>query len=189
MRIAPSLIVLCIASQAHADRGLSLELGYLRNRVAVTDQTALDGQAARFSIRLTVRRHFHWGVEAEEGRLEGTTALPNGAIARTQGSTQQLQESPLEGNTLGLKLFGGVHGNTGPVMFGADLAGGMRDTWVSSDQGPDVAGYKNAPLLEVRTRADLWLTRSMTLGAVATSDLRERRDISLGVVFAMHFNR
>ncbi len=187
MRIAASLFVVALASPAYADTGsgVSFELGYLRNRVAVTDNTALDGQVGRFGIRVSLGPHFHFGGEAEEGSIAGTTSLPNGVVAR---STSEL-EGPLEGNTLGLKAYAGVHANAGMFQVGADLAGGVRDTWVSSDRGMDVAGRKNEPLLEARTRADLWLTRSMTIGAVASTDLIERRNVSLGAVLSLQFTR
>ena len=195
MRIGPLLIVLAVAGPAHADDELSLELGYLRNRVAVTDKTAIDGQAIRFTVKLSRGEHVHFGAEAEEGLLEGTTTLPNGAVARlapgaeTQTpSTSIGPESPLEGNTLALKLFAGVHSDLRRrVVISSDLALGFRDTWVSSDLGTDVAGRKEAMLLEMRTRADVRVSPRSTVGAVATTNLIDRRDVSLGLVFALHF--
>jgi hypothetical protein len=185
MRIAPSLIVLVMASQAHAESGVSFDFGYARSRVAVTDQTALGAEVGRFGLRISLGRHFHFGSEVEEGSVAGTSTLPAGAIARTMDEPQ----GPLEGNTLGLKAFMGAHTNAGKVRFSADVAGGMRDTWVSSDLGKDVAGRKNEPLLELRSRADVWLTSSTTIGAVASTDLIERRDVSFGAVFALHFSK
>lgn len=183
MRIAPSLVVLAIASQAHADNAMSFDFGYARNRVAVTDQTALDGDLGRFGLRISLGPHFHFGGEAEEGRLAGTSSLPDGAIARSTSEPG----GPLEGNTLGLKLFAGVHANAGRFIVGADVAGGVRDTWVSGDQGMDVAGFKNQPLLEVSSRADVRMSTTTTLGAVATTDVLDRRNVSFGAVFALRF--
>jgi hypothetical protein len=188
MRIAPSLLVLCLASHAHADSGVSFDFGYVRNRVAVTDQTALGGELARFGIRVSLRKYFHFGAEAEEGRLAGTSSLPSGTVARTSGGGLE-PTGPLEGNTLSLKAVAGVHNRVGPFMFSADLAAGVRDSWVSSDLGPDVAGYKNEPLLELRSRGDVWLSSSTTLGLVASTDVRERRDVAVAAVFALHFTR
>ena len=86
MRFGSPLLLLVVASSsAHADNGLSLELGYLRNRVAVTDQTALRGEAVRFTIKMSHGTFFHWGAEAEEGRLSGVTTLARGAVARSTG--------------------------------------------------------------------------------------------------------
>ena len=187
MRFGPQLLLLVVASSsAHADNGLSLELGYLRNRVAVTDHTVLGGEAVRFTIKVSNGAFFHWGAEVEEGRLSGSTTLPGGAVAR---STGQPQPSPLEGNTLGLKVLAGAHTTFGRLMFSSDVAGGVRDTWVSSDGGIDVAGRKKVPLVELRGRAVVWLSSSTTIGAVATADVLERRDVSVGVVFAVHFMR
>jgi hypothetical protein len=185
MRIAPSLIVLAMASPASAESGVSFDFGYAVNRVAVTDQTALDGQLGRFGLKISLGRHLHFGAEAEEGSLAGTSSIPNGTVARTSNEPS----GPLEGNTLGLKAFVGAHANVGRFIVGADLAGGMRDTWVSSDLGMDVAGFKNEPLVEVRSRADFRLSPSTTVGAMASTDLLERRNVSVGAVFALHFAR
>ena len=187
MRIAASLVVLVMASPAYAGggSGASFDLGYARSRVAVTDQTALDGEVGRFGLRISLARYFHFGGEVEEGRISGATSLPSGAVARTSGEP----DGPLDGNTLGLKAFAGVHSTIGAFTVGADVAGGLRDTWVSSYAGMDVAGRKNELLLEVRSRADVWLTSTITLGAVASTDVLERRNVSLGAVLALQFTR
>jgi hypothetical protein len=183
MRIAATLFVLAIAFPARADNAVSFDFGYARNRVAVTDRTSLDGEIGRFGVRVSLGRHFHFGGEAEEGSLAGTSTLPAGAIAR--GSSEPA--GPLDGNTLGLKMFAGLHANAGRFILGADVAAGVRDTWVASDQGMDVAGFKNEPLLELRSRADVRMTRSTTFGAVAATDVFDRRNVSFGAVFALRF--
>jgi len=187
MRIAASFFLLAIATPAFADdgAGLSLDFGYAHNRVAVTDQTTLGAETARFGIRVSLGRHFHFGGEAEEGSIQGTTSLPSGAIARTSSSSETA--SPLDGNTLGIKAYAGLHANVGRVMFGADLATGLRDTWVDSDAGRGIAGRANELLLETRARADLSLTDAIAFGVVASTDLIERRDVSLAGVLSLNF--
>lgn len=186
--LVASLPILLAAAPAHAERTLSLDFGYLQNQVAVTDQTSMQGSFGRFGIRMS-GQYFHAGVEAEEGWLSGTTWEDYGYVARADGSTPMpSSSSPLSGNTLALKMVGGAHTAIGStVTVGADLAYGFRDTWVSSDRGMDVAGRKNEPLLEARTRLDYWLSRSITIGAVASTDLHERRDTSFGAILAVHF--
>jgi hypothetical protein len=194
MRIAPTVfagsVVLAFAAPAHADSTLSLDFGYLQNQIAVTDQTTMQGSFGRFGIRMS-GRYFHGGVEAEEGWLTGSTWEDYGYVQRSDGSTPTpTNSSPLSGNTLALKAVGGAHTSIGSALtVGADLAYGFRDTWVSSDRGMDVAGRKNEPLLEARTRLDYWLTPGMTLGAVASTDLNERRDTSIGAILAFHFRK
>lgn len=187
MRIVASFLVLLVASPAYADRGsgASFDFGYVRSRVAVTDNTALDGDLARFGIRISMSKHFHFGGEAEEGSLAGTSSLPSGAVARTSDEPM----GPLGGNTLGIKAYAGLHTVAGPLMFSADAALGLRDSWVSSDLGPDVAGRKGEPLLELRSRVDMFVTRSMTVGAVASTDTLERRNVSLAAVLSLNFTR
>ena len=193
MKLVPSIVagsvgLLLTAAPARAERTLSLDFGFLQNQIAVTDQTQMQGSFGRFGIRMS-GKYFHAGAEAEEGWLTGTTWEGYGYVPRSDGTTPTpMSSSPLSGNTLALKLVGGAHTSIGKTLtVGADLAYGFRDTWVSSDRGMDVAGRKNEALLEARTRLDYWLNRSITIGAVASTDLHERRDTSLGAILAIHF--
>jgi hypothetical protein len=40
---------------------------------------------------------------------------------------------------------------------------------------------------ELHGRLDLWATKSLTVGALASVDLEDRNDVSLGVVVGFHF--
>jgi hypothetical protein len=194
MRIAPSFVagsvLLVLAAPARADSTLSLDFGYLQDQIAVTDQTTMQGSFGRFGIRMS-GRYLHAGVEAEEGWITGSTWEDYGYVPRSDGTTPTpSNSSPLSGNTLALKLVGGAHTSIGSAfLVGVDLAYGFRDTWVSSDRGMDVAGRKNERLLETRTRLDYWLTPVITVGAVASTDLHERRDTSIGAILAIHFRK
>lgn len=183
------LFVLAVASPAYAETGASFDFGYAASRVAVTDRTALDGHVGRFAIRVSTGRYLHFGAEAEEGWISGTASLPNGTVAKGETQPEPELGGPLEGNTLALKAFGGLHTSHGALRFSGDIAGGLRDTWVESDHGMDVAGRKKEPLIELRSRIDVRTSKSTTLGAVAATDLRERRDVSLGLVFALNFTQ
>ena len=190
MRIAAaSVLVLVASSSVYADRGsgASFDFGYVRSRVGVTDATALDADQARFGIRIGTGEHFHFGAEVDNGRLTGHTSLPDRAVARTVGGPAY--EGPLGGNSLNLKAYAGVHTVHRSLMFGGDAALGLRDTWVESDEGMDVAGFKKQPVIEMRARAEYFLTPAMTLGAVAATDMLDRRNVSLAAVFSLNFTR
>jgi hypothetical protein len=53
----------------------------------------------------------------------------------------------------------------------------------------DIYGRKKEPLLEVRTRVDMFVTRSWTVGVTAGADTLERRDVSLGAIVSMQLDR
>jgi hypothetical protein len=195
--LVPIAIACAVPSLAHAD-GASFDLGVVRSRVAVTDNTALDATLVRFAIRADVDRfmpHLHIGVEAEEGNLSGTTHLPNGVVARLAPGTETTPvrstiESPLGGNVLAIKTFAGLHANASRrIRLGADLALGMRDAWVESDAGMDVAGRKYEPIVEARSRIDFRLHEKWLIGAMASSDLIERRDVSLALLLTLDCSR
>lgn len=194
MRIAASCVVLAaLGSPAFADRGAgaAFDFGYVRSRTAVTDRTALDGDGARFGIRVASGRYFHFGGEVEENRVEGTSHLPGGVVARTTepGSTNPPPTTahPLDGNALELKAYAGLHTSRGRLQFGGDAALGVRDTWVSGDSGEDIAGFKKEPLIQMRARVEAFVTSSTTIGAVASTDLLEKRNVSLAMVVSMNF--
>jgi hypothetical protein len=182
MKTAP-LVLVCLASTAYADGGARFDFGLMHSRVAITDNTAMSGQFARFGVGFTISRHFHAGAEVEEGWMTGN-ALPDGAVARTG-----LPSGPLDGNTLDMKLVGGLHTDVGAFRVSGDLAAGLRDTSVSSDLGMDIAGPKKQPLLEVRTRLDMFVTRAWAVGVIAGADTLERRDVSIGAIVSMQLDR
>lgn len=182
MNLAP-LVLVCLASTAYADGGARLDFGLMHSQVAVTDNTALQGSMARFGVGFSITKHFHAGAEVEEGWMTGN-ALPDGAVARTG-----LPAGPLTGNTLDMKLVSGIHTDVGSFRVSGDLAAGLRDTSVSTDIGMDIAGRKKEPLLEVRTRLDMFLSRAWTVGVIAGADTLERRDVSIGAVVSMQLDR
>lgn len=187
MRIAPALLVLLASSSAYAERGkgASFDFGYVRSKVAVTDSTALDANLARFGIRISTGGNFHFGAEVDDGPVEGTTSLPTRTVARTTGG--EPYSGPLGGNSLGLKAYAGVHSVRGKLVFGGDAALGIRDTRVESDAGMDVAGYKKQPMIELRARAEMFLSDSWAIGAVASTDMLERRNVALALTLSMNF--
>lgn len=191
MRIAAASVLVMLAStSAYADngKGAAFDFGYVRSRVGVTDSTALDADQARFGIRIGTSRHFHFGAEVDNGRITGQTSSPTNRIARTTGGESVSgYTGPLGGNSLNLKAYAGLHTVRSKVMFGGDMALGVRDTWVESDAGTDIAGFKKQPVVEMRARAEFFLTPSMTVGAVASTDMLDRRNVSLAAVFSLNF--
>ena len=185
MKIAPLVLVSLVglASTAHADGGARFDFGLVHSQIAVTDNTALSGQMARFGVGFAVNKHFHAGAEVEEGWMSGN-ALPDGAVARTG-----LPAGPLDGNTLDMKLVAGLHTDVGAFRVSGDLAGGLRDTSVSTDLGMDIAGRKKEPLLEVRTRLDMFVTNAWTVGVIAGTDTLERRDLTIGAIVSLQLDR
>jgi hypothetical protein len=184
MKLA-ALLVVCLASIAHADDGgARIDFGLMHSQVAITDQTAITGSVARFGVGFAFARHLHAGAEVEEGWMTGNVLTTGGGVARTG-----LPVGPMTGNTLDLKMVAGLHTDTGAFRISGDVAGGLRDTSVSTDAGMDVAGRKKEAVLELRTRVDMFVTRAWTVGVVAGADTLERRDVSIGAVVALQLGR
>jgi hypothetical protein len=197
VRTLAIVAVLACPALAHAD-GASFDLGYIRSKVAVSDQTVLPATSVHFALRIDADNripHLHFGAEAEEGSLSGYTTGSGGAIARTDPATESgtstpaSTASPVDGNVLALKAFVGLHQYLGRIRLGADAAFGFRDAWVDSDYGMDVAGRKMEHLFELRSRVDYRLGHRLLVGATAGSDMIERRDVSVGVVLAIDCTR
>jgi hypothetical protein len=109
--------------------------------------------------------------------------VPDANIARTMTVPAG---SPLVGTMVAPKVVFGVHTRGRVVTIAADLAGGVRDTGVDADWANDIAGRKMEPLVEARSRIDYWLGSSWTIGAMASSDVLVRDDVSFGVMLASH---
>ena len=186
MKTAP-LVLVCVARAAYADGGARFDFGLVHSQIAVTDQTSISGSMARFGVGFAINRHVHMGAEVEEGWMSGN-ALPDGAIARA-GSETVLPAGPLSGNTLDMKLVGGLHTDVSAFRISGDVAAGMRDTSVSTDQGTDIAGRKKEPLLELRMKVEMFVTRAWTIGVVAGADTLERRDVSIGAILSLQLDR
>jgi len=172
-----------LASTAYADGGARVEFGLMHSQIAISDQTALSGSMARFGVGFALHHHFHMGAEVEEGWMSGQ-ALPDGAVAR-----MGLPAGPLASNTVDMKVVSGLYTDIGAFRVSGDLAAGLRDTTVATDLGTDVGGRKKEPLLEVRTRLDMFVARAWTVGVVAGADTLERRDVSIGAVFSLQTDR
>jgi hypothetical protein len=184
MKTAP-LVLVCVAGTAYADGGARFDFGLVHSQVAITDQTSISGSMARFGVGFAINRHLHAGAEVEEGWMSGN-AMPDGAIARGDAA---LPAGPLSGNTLDMKLVGGLHTDVSRFRISGDVAAGLRDTAVSTDLGMDIAGRKKEPLLELRTRVEMYVTPSWTVGLVAGADTLERRDVSIGAVVSLQLDR
>lgn len=175
--------VLISTSVARADpNSVRFDLGYMWDRVAVSDNTTIDGHLVRFGFSVALGA-LHFGAEVDDAWLEGTTTRPDGALARTMTVPAG---SPVTGTSVAPKVVVGAHTSGRIVTLAAELAGGVRDTGVSSDYGDDFAGRKMEPLVEVRSRVDLWLAPSWSIGAVAATDVLVRDDLSFGLVLASH---
>lgn len=182
MKLA-ALLVVCLAPTAYADGGgARFDFGLMHSQVAVTDQTTITGSVARFGVGFAFARHLHAGAEVEEGWMTGN-ALLGGGVARTGQPA-----SPLDGNTLDIKVVTGLHTDISVFRLSGDVAAGLRDTSVSTDEGMDIAGRKKETLLELRTRADMFVTKSWTVGVVAGADTLERHDVSIGAVVALQLD-
>jgi hypothetical protein len=174
-------IIVLSASGARAEPAVvSFDLGYLWDRVAVSDHTAIDGRLVRFGFRVNWSA-LHFGAEVDDSWLSGTTQVPDGAIARTMTVPAG---SPVSGTMVAPKVVFGVHTRARMFTVAADLAGGLRDTGVDTDYGNDSAGRKMEPLVEARTRLDCWLGNSWTIGAMASTDVFIRNDLSFGLMLA-----
>lgn len=178
-----ALVLVCLGSTAYADGGARFDAGLIHSQVAVTDQTAISGSVARFGVGFAMSHHIHIGAEVEEGWMTGSV-LPGAVVARTG-----IPEGPLSANTLDLKLLAGLHTDAGPFRISGDIGAGLRDTSVSTDAGMDIAGRKKEPLLELRTRVDMFVSHAWTVGIVAGADTLERRDVSIGAVLGLQLDR
>jgi hypothetical protein len=156
---------------AHADHPavVSFDLGYLWDRVAVSDRTAIDGRLVRFGFRVSMGA-VHFGAEVDDSWLDGTTQVPDGQLARAPAGsppTMVPAGSPVTGTMVAPKVVFGVHTRARMFTLATDLAGGVRDR--RRHRLRHGRRSKMEPLVEARTRVDWWLGPSWSVGAMAST--------------------
>lgn len=170
--------------------GSWLDVGLMYGRVEPISGASLSTEFVRFGPRVSLNRFLYVGAEVDIGHLSGTAPPPTDITARTGSSTDAMSD-PLAavagGGTLAAgKALVGAHLMAGPLSGAAEFSAGVRDYMTRDALGQFGQGYFGA-VYEVHGRLDLWATQSLTVGALASVDLEDRNDVSLGVVVGFHF--
>jgi len=170
--------------------GSWVDFGLMYGHIEPVAGTLLSTEFVRFGPRASLNRFLYVGAEVDIGKISGVDPSETNAIARDGSSTTTMPEDPaaaITGGTLAAaKAVIGVHVMTGPLSGAAEFSAGVRDYMLEDAIGQFGQAYFGG-VYEVHGRHDLWATRSLTVGALASLDLVDRNDVSLGVVVGFHF--
>jgi len=178
-----------VTTSQHAT-GSWLDVGLMYGRVEPVAGATLSTEFVRFGPRASLNRFLYVGAEVDIGHLSGTSPPPTDITART-GSSSEMNSDALAsvagGGTLAAgKAVVGAHLMAGPLSGAAEFSAGVRDYMTRDAIGQFGQGYFGG-VYELHGRLDLWATKSLTVGALASVDLEDRNDVSLGVVVGFHF--
>jgi hypothetical protein len=178
-----------ISHPQHAT-GSWVDFGLMYGHIEPVAGTLLSTEFVRFGPRASLNRFLYVGAEVDIGRITGVDQADSNTVARDGSSTSTMSEDPAASTTGGTlaaaKAVIGAHVMTGPLSGAAELALGVRDYMLEDAIGQFGQAYFGG-VYEVHGRLDLWATRSLTVGALASLDLADRNDVSLGVVVGFHF--
>jgi hypothetical protein len=175
-------------------RAAWFDFGLVRSQFAATTIGAsgtsdtIVANTVRFGIGFMVSRHLYFGGDADFGTISDSLTDAGRVGARSaNGQTTQMSGSQdaLRGTTGGAHVLAGLTtGGTGLTASG-ELAAGVR---LETTDGNSLAGEQaqSDRLLEARGRLQMFLSRGVTVGAVAGVDLLDHRDVSFGVTVGLH---
>ncbi len=171
--------------------GSWVDFGLMYGHIEPVAGTLLSTEFVRFGPRASLNRFLYVGAEVDIGRISGVdSSAQANTVARDGSSTDTMTQDPaaaVTGGTLAsAKAVIGAHVMTGPLSGAAELALGVRDYMLEDAIGQFGQAYFGG-VYEVHGRLDLWATRSLTVGALASLDLADHNDVSLGVVVGFHF--
>jgi hypothetical protein len=179
-----------IARPKHAHRQAWYELALVRSQFTATTIGApgttlpILADTVRFGIGFKVSSHIYFGGDADFGTI--STGSSGGIPVGGRSTVMQPGfDTPSRGTTGGARVFGGVMSNAGSVTGAAELATGAR---IETTDGSSLMGQQAQQdvLVEGRGRLSLRVSPVVTLGAIAAVDLRDHRDVSIGLAVDFH---
>jgi len=85
-------------------------------------------------------------------------------------------------------VFAGARAIQGPIALGGELGVGFRMSIYSSPvlAAPSYNAFDASFLFAARAKVDVWATTWLTVGAIATVNLVDPKDVGLGIVVGFH---
>lgn len=132
----------------------------------------------RFLVAIDLSRSHYGGLELAAGAFTGPTVFREGVDVSDTGFY------------IGLRAIAGARFELGRVSSAAELAPGLNDL---SYESPSMLDERGNPArfhevtfeVDVRTRVDVRVTRSVALGFIAGTGLLDRHDVSTALVLRL----
>ncbi|HEX4456198.1 MAG TPA: hypothetical protein VH143_35295 [Kofleriaceae bacterium] len=190
----PSVDQTGIVMVPHHATGSWLDFGLLYGRVEPLPGTTISTEVVRFGPRAMINRFLYIGAEVDVGSLsEANDVSGTGTTARDSSSSGSSPEmgvpgySPIGGGTYAAgKALVGAQLMAGPLSGALELAAGVRDYMTHDSVGQFGQAFFGG-VYELHGRLDLWATRQITIGGLASVDLQDKSNVMFGVIAGFHF--
>jgi len=165
------------------ETGMWLDLGALWERVDPGNGEGYAGKLVHFAPHVMLNQTFYLGGEVEVGTITGTS---QSVLARNQGSMQPIDPS-VHGSLAAIKAVVGLRARAGMVTGGAELAAGMRHASLEDAMNVEITGVADKGVVEAHGRVDVWISRAISIGALAGVDLFDSTNVMVGLDVGLHF--
>ncbi|HEY1547592.1 MAG TPA: hypothetical protein VGG28_07225 [Kofleriaceae bacterium] len=190
----PSIDQSGIVVVPHHSTGSWLDFGLLYGRVEPLPGTTISTEVVRFGPRAMINRFIYIGAEVDIGSLSEASTVSAATVARDGSSTGS------SGSMTGVPGYDAIGGGTyaagkalvgaqmmaGPLSGALEFSAGVRDLMTHDSVGQFGQAFFGG-VYELHGRLDLWASRQVTIGGLASIDLENHNDVMFGVMAGFHF--
>jgi hypothetical protein len=177
----------------HHATGSWLDFGLLYGRVEPVAGTTISTEVVRFGPRAMINRFLYVGAEVDIGTLSGGNVTSSGATIARDGSSSGSSMTgipgyaAIDGGTYAAgKALVGAQMMAGPLSGALEFSAGVRDLMTHDSVGQYGQAFFGG-VYELHGRLDLWATRQVTIGGLASIDIENHNDVMFGVMAGFHF--
>jgi len=165
------------------ETGMWLDLGAIWERVDPGNGQGYAGKLVHFAPHVMLNQTFYLGGEVEIGTITGTS---QSVLARNQGTMQPIDPS-VHGSLAAIKAVVGMRARAGIITGGAELAAGMRHASLEDAMNVELTGVADKGIVEAHGRLDVWISRSLSIGALAGVDVFDATNVMVGLDLGFHY--
>jgi hypothetical protein len=165
------------------DTGMWVDLGAMWERVDPGNGEGYAGKLVHFAPHVMLNRTFYLGGEVEVGTITGTS---QSVLARGGGTMQPIDPS-VHGSLAAIKAVIGLRARVGMITGGAELAAGIRHADLMDAMNVEITGVADKGVVEAHGRLDVWVSRAISIGALAGVDVFDSTNVMFGLDLGLHF--
>jgi hypothetical protein len=197
MKTALVLVVILASGVAAADpvdtaylayhpreTGMWLDLGAMWERVNPGNGEGYAGKLVHFAPHVMLNQTFYLGGEVEVGTITGTS---QSVLARGDGGAMQPVDPAVHGSLAAIKAVVGMRARAGMITGGAELAAGIRHASLEDAMNVQLTGVADKGIVEAHGRLDLWVSRAISIGAIAGVDVFDATNVMVGLDLGLHY--
>ncbi len=168
------------------------DFGLVRSQITATTIGAANtsdtivADTVHFGINFKLTPHFYLGWRYRRlGTISDAVGSPAVGGRSSSGTQVMSVDSAIHGSTGAVRAVAGLITGSGGLTGAAELAAGAR---IETTDGTSFVGEQaqEDKLFEARGRLALWLSRGITVGAVAGVNMLDHREVAIGLTVGLH---